>query len=762
MHSTALHHAEKPHTRAPHKLDQQIADFLLTLIPAGRPRRLARMSRPGEPRRDGTPRDKYEDISGELTRAMLINHAAGKVTYSYTLDKDGKAKIGVSDVDQGGRAALLALLQAALELGVTAFAIENTGKGKHQGGHLNCLFDAFYTATDIKALLVSIHERAGIPATELWPGSNQGIRGLFGFHQLDKTRGDLLLQTGEIVNLDSDLATGFDLVLNLPRNAAPPKAPQETKPVAKPQPPQKATSAATAHEMPQNASYVLPDGRIDIKAIDRDVRARFNKENNWSDLLGAAGGTEMRPDYWACNCGVQHTHDIQIAVTNQDKIVSLSPQCKWISQGKALDKFGWYVDHAHGGNYRVALEDRAREYGIWIDRTKRAKPTPEEPIELSPAEIARRQAYNDARRTQRRAETLEALDTIYDQVCMLDLAAALPKGANVESHSARAHLLFTYLHMLACDAGVLQVAPTNERLAADLGFGLRSVIYAFRELEANGIGKRSGGKSGIGDRPNEAATWTFFRAPNLVCKPHQDAECNLIVLELISNTESNELVRGGEQPQSTIQPCLAHQDAPQIETSDEITLPIGKMSPAIGTQLVNWRKPGFDDSDQPEIAVYDPVSTGVIEQQQAEQQPVIIELAPREQAPPLSDDPNYKAFITAWYSSQPGAIDKRTRKPRTAKQRAMFETQYKRFLVDVSPEEATLRWHELERPKRRSERKGSVTAPLTSSLAIEPTKLYCFSKESEVAKENEIYASRGSLASSNERNAAQRSISERT
>ena len=168
MHSTALHHAEKPHTRAPHKLDQQIADFLLTLIPAGRPRRLARMSRPGEPRRDGTPRDKYEDISGELTRAMLINHAAGKVTYSYTLDKDGKAKIGVSDVDQGGRAALLALLQAALELGVTAFAIENTGKGKHQGGHLNCLFDAFYTATDIKALLVSIHERAGIPATELW------------------------------------------------------------------------------------------------------------------------------------------------------------------------------------------------------------------------------------------------------------------------------------------------------------------------------------------------------------------------------------------------------------------------------------------------------------------------------------------------------------------------------------------------------------------------------------------------------------------
>ena len=314
MHSTALPYAEKPHTRAPHKLDQQIADFLLSLIPAGRPRRLARMSRPGEVKREKDkagnytgqmiPRDKYEDITGELTHAMLANHAAGKVTYSYTLDKDGQAKIGVSDVDQGGAAALLALLKAALELGVTAFAIENTGKGKHQGGHLICLFDVFQAAAD-------------------------------------------------------------------------------------------------------------------IKAIDHDVRARFDEENNWSDLLGAAGGTEMRSGYWACNCGVQHTHDIQIAVTSQDKIVSYSPNCKWVDQGKALDKFGWYVDHTHGGNYRAALEAKAREYGIWIDRTKRTKPTPEEPQPVR-TQTSEQAADAARKRLARQREAVETRDAVLGRAAIDD------------------------------------------------------------------------------------------------------------------------------------------------------------------------------------------------------------------------------------------------------------------------------------------------------------------------------------------------------
>src|SRR5581483_6705095 len=92
----------------------QIADFLPRMLPKGRPRRLARMSWPGEKKRDINPetrrrtgpwilRDKYEDIYGSLTRQMLRGHAAGAVTYSCTLDLGGLARAGAIDVDTGGK-----------------------------------------------------------------------------------------------------------------------------------------------------------------------------------------------------------------------------------------------------------------------------------------------------------------------------------------------------------------------------------------------------------------------------------------------------------------------------------------------------------------------------------------------------------------------------------------------------------------------------------------------------------------------------------
>ena len=94
--------------RPPHQLDQAIAAFLLDLLPPGRPRRLARMSKPGELRKDGTPRDKYQDIfDKQLTLAMLAEHVRGRKTYSYSLDKDGLARKGAIDVDAGGQPALL-------------------------------------------------------------------------------------------------------------------------------------------------------------------------------------------------------------------------------------------------------------------------------------------------------------------------------------------------------------------------------------------------------------------------------------------------------------------------------------------------------------------------------------------------------------------------------------------------------------------------------------------------------------------------------
>jgi hypothetical protein len=55
-------------------LDNHIANLLLSLLPAGRPRRTAEMLNPGG--------DKYHDIpkSKPFTRQMLLAHVAGHAT----------------------------------------------------------------------------------------------------------------------------------------------------------------------------------------------------------------------------------------------------------------------------------------------------------------------------------------------------------------------------------------------------------------------------------------------------------------------------------------------------------------------------------------------------------------------------------------------------------------------------------------------------------------------------------------------------------
>src|SRR5439155_3455146 len=106
---------------------------------------------------------------------------------------------------------------------------------------------------------------------------------------------------------------------------------------------------------------------------------------------------------------------------------------------------------------------------------------------------------------------------------------------------------FAYLVALCSERGVLQAAPTNERLCADLEICRRNIIHAFRELESNGLGKRSGGKGGL-NQPNEAATWTFYRAPNLGCKPQQEAICTLSYRDLDLIPESVDLVSAPPSP----------------------------------------------------------------------------------------------------------------------------------------------------------------------------------------------------------------------
>ena len=472
-----------------HQLEQQIAKWLQSLLPPGRPRRIARMSEPGEMKpeivrdeagrkvRTGrmVPRDKYEDIRAEqLTLAMLAEHARGSKTYSYTLDKGGQAREGAIDVDQGGQAALLALLRAGAELGVTLYAIENASGEKHRGGHVRAIFDSLYPAGHIKALMKAIAERAGVNTKEIWPGSNQGIRGALGFHQTDQTRGQLLLQSGEVINLDRDLAAGFAAIQALPHNSAPPA-------IAEPTP---------APNLPKAARQLAPAGRPG-RATLADVRARFNAEHTIEQLL-LEYGAQRAPGGYSCPCGVQHTHQTTLYISSRGRLFSFSNRCKWHTD-KGWDAFGLYVLVEHGNDPIAA----AKTLNPIAPRQAHQEAPTLAPVPLpgrTPAQITDAQR----KRAQRAAAAAETL------------ADVRARAAADETLRPTERAILKAMLTIAGDRGWCR--PSKERIAALAGCGLGTVKRALFGPEAGGrLEGRYFVSEGDGGGPNKTAIRTFLR-----------------------------------------------------------------------------------------------------------------------------------------------------------------------------------------------------------------------------------------------------------
>ena len=115
-----------------------------------------------------------------------------------------------------------------------------------------------------------------------------------------------------------------------------------------------------------------------------------------------------------------------------------------------------------------------------------------------------------------------------------------------------------------------------------------------------------------------------------------------------------------------------------------------------------WRKVvlGFDDSAQPELASFDGSGVPVPVAEPAPV-PILVELDPLVQAPPIASEPTYLEFIWRYRAAQPGSIRKKTGAPWSNAQRARFKVEYQALLVDVSPEEAALRWAALQQPQAR-------------------------------------------------------------
>jgi hypothetical protein len=197
----------------------QTADRLWALLYGtwGSPRRASRMTS----RRDHDR--KYSDIDAySFTVEHLAAHLAGTATYAATLGAAGAAWAGCKDYDSADEAEILAALDQAQQKGIAAAAIVMPGRaGEHTGGHLWVFYDRPYAESDIRAQLRTIRR---LGKGEDYPSGNP-IRLPFGYHQIKKTRGILILQDRRRFNLDTQLAAGINALLSLPRNGKPQPAP---------------------------------------------------------------------------------------------------------------------------------------------------------------------------------------------------------------------------------------------------------------------------------------------------------------------------------------------------------------------------------------------------------------------------------------------------------------------------------------------------------------------------------------------------------
>ncbi|HEU4323286.1 MAG TPA: helix-turn-helix domain-containing protein [Roseiflexaceae bacterium] len=406
-----------------------------------------------------TAERKYSDIfARQLTPPMLRQHAAGTVTYAATLHagqlEQTRTRLGTIDIDAGGVAALRSALSVASSMGVTVWAVTSE-HDLHQGGGVWCAFDGWYPAADVAALMQSIRLAAGLPEhTETWP-RNQSIRLPLGLHRWTGRRGQLLLQTGELIDLDTPegLADGLAALLALPENGAPPPAPP---PPPKPEP------------RPLELRKVSPGEQAAEDLTAAQIAARFCAEHPLRELLERYGAEPTRDGY-SCSCGVPHSHKTTLTLTEDgQRGYSLSPRCRLYNK-QGFDSLNIYAHFEHAGDLRAAVRELARHYAR--QRPRRQPPQPDAPPAYQTEQD--RQARAEARdhaRADRRSE-IARLRTAVQARAEVD---ALPPCARTALHA-----------LLECIPG-LWGRPSVARLAEVAQCTERTIQRGLAELEQRG------------------------------------------------------------------------------------------------------------------------------------------------------------------------------------------------------------------------------------------------------------------------------------
>lgn len=191
-------------------------DLLRTLWTT-RPAHYARMTYPGSS-------SKYVTIHSPFTDEKLFRHILGIATFAAPLIGGDKfAKALVLELDEGGMEYAQRVLAVVERHHLTAFSFVVKGAGNHDGSHTWILYKDFFDPVRLQVQSIALLNAAGLPVKEIYP-SNKSIRLPFGMHRWTDRRGTLVVQTGEVFNLDDsvEFARGIEQVCSLPLNTTQP------------------------------------------------------------------------------------------------------------------------------------------------------------------------------------------------------------------------------------------------------------------------------------------------------------------------------------------------------------------------------------------------------------------------------------------------------------------------------------------------------------------------------------------------------------
>ncbi len=210
-----------------------------------------------------------------------------------------------------------------------------------------------------------------------------------------------------------------------------------------------------------------------------DVKARFAAEHTLESLLAGYGAVETKDGYTCPFC--THTHETTLYIGKLGRLFSYSPNCKLYTT-KGWDAFGLYVLIEHNNNVVAA----ARALNPITPRPNRAQTAPEPEQRQTPAQVA-----DAARKRQQRATEAAEIRAGIEQAASQDARL---------SDSAQLVLL-----------GLLEVAgsrawcrPSVARLKHMLDICERSVFYGLNELARYGYIQNS-------QAPGRTTVRTFLR-----------------------------------------------------------------------------------------------------------------------------------------------------------------------------------------------------------------------------------------------------------